>query len=154
VDVHIGYCRQAARTVAKRHGVRRPPVDVRGIAATEGLRVVSAHIGVLDARLYRDGGEWVLELNPAYAETAQRFSVAHEIGHLVLAHDGCGSHPEDERAANVFAAELLMPLEMVKSGLRETTRLGELAQRFGVSRDAMRIKLDEQHLLLRLTSFD
>ena len=34
-----------------------------------------------------------------------------------------------------------MPLEAVKSALRETTRLGELAQRFEVSREAMRIKL-------------
>jgi len=154
VDVHIGYCRQAARTVAKRYGVRHPPVDVKAIATAEGLRLVYADIGSLDARLYRNGDGWVLELNPAFAETAQRFSIAHEVGHLVLAHDGCGSQPEHERAANVFAAELLMPLDLVRSALRETSRLGDLTQRFRVSKEAMLIKLDEQHLLLKLTSFE
>jgi Zn-dependent peptidase ImmA (M78 family) len=37
-----------------------------------------------------------------------RFSIAHEVGHLVLGHTG-KYRPEEELAANQFAAEMLMP---------------------------------------------
>jgi Zn-dependent peptidase ImmA (M78 family) len=153
--VHIGYCRDAARSVAARHGVTSPPVDIRHIASVEGLLVTEADIGSLDARLRQiEGGAWLVELSPTYAETAKRFSIAHELGHRVLAHSGCGTDPDQEREANVFAAELLMPLVLVKAALKRTTRLGGLAKLFVVSKEAMRIKLDEQRLLLKLTSFD
>ena len=144
--VHIGYCRDAARSVAQRHSATEPPVDIRASAA---------ELGSLDARLRQDAsGNWMVELNPIFPETAKRFSIAHEVGHRVLAHPGCGTNPRQEREANVFAAELLMPLFMLKAALKRSTRLGQLARSFGVSREAMRIKLDEQHLLLKLTSFD
>ncbi|HVC23602.1 MAG TPA: ImmA/IrrE family metallo-endopeptidase [Candidatus Dormibacteraeota bacterium] len=154
VDVHIAYCRQVARSVARRHRVTKPPIDVHAIAVKEGLQVTEADLGSVDARLYRKDSVWVLELNRAFAHTAQRFSVAHELGHLSFGHEGCGLAPADERAANVFAAELLMPLAQVKSALRRQTRLGELARTFDVSKEALQIKLNEHGLLLKLTSFD
>ena len=43
---------------------------------------------------------------------------------------------------------------VLKEALGTEKRLGQLAQSFQVSKEAMRIKLDEQGLLLRLTSFD
>jgi Zn-dependent peptidase ImmA (M78 family) len=153
--VHIGYCRDAARSVAQRHRATEPPVDIRAVAAAEGIVIVATELGSLDARLRQDAsGNWMVELNPIFPETAKRFSIAHEVGHRVLAHPGCGTNPRHEREANVFAAELLMPLFMLKAALKRSTRLGQLARSFGVSREAMRIKLDEQHLLLKLTSFD
>jgi len=153
-DVHIAHCRQVARSVVKRHRVTAPPVDVHAIARAVGVTVNDADLGSVDARLYRRDGDWILEVNPGFAPTAQRFSVAHELGHLLLGHEGCGTNADDERAANVFAAELLMPLELVKAALRTTTRLGELASLFQVSKQAMQIKLDEQRLMLKLSSFD
>ena len=116
--------------------------------------MIEADLGSLDARLRQtDDGTWLIELNPSFAETAKRFSIAHELGHRILAHSGCGTDPGQEREANIFAAELLMPLGLVKAALKRTRRLSELARAFQVSKDAMRIKLDEQHLLLMLTSF-
>src|SRR5437016_763987 len=126
--VHVGYCRDAARSVARKHGVKVPPVDVRAIAMAEGLVMVETDLGSLDARLRQeDMGTWVVELNPHFPETAKRFSIAHEVGHRVLSHPGCGTDPRYEREANVFAAELLMPLNLLKDALRHTTRLGQLA---------------------------
>lgn len=153
-DVRIGYCREVARTVARRGGVGTPPVDVEAIARAEGFIVERAVLRTLEARLQRRPSGWLIEVNSDRTRTAQRFSVGHELGYHFLSHDACGSIPVQERQANVFAAELLMPLALVKTALRTTRRLGELAQLFQVSKEAMRIKLDEQGLLLTLTSFD
>ena len=88
----------------------------------------------------------------------RRFSVAHEVGHFLL-HTGAGPQgvfcrvgdlrpdpdsPERlrERQANRFAAELLMPRELVE---REVARLGPdpftLARVFAVSDVAMGFRL-------------
>lgn len=78
----------------------------------------------------------------------------HQIGHALMGHQGCGPIALEERQANVFAAELLMPLAMLRQALRTAGRLTELAQLFGVSREAMQYKLNEHGLLLKLPSFD
>jgi Zn-dependent peptidase ImmA (M78 family) len=150
----IGYCRELARTVLRRHGIRRPPVDVVAMAEAEGIRVAEADLGSLEGRAYRASDAWVIEINSRRPRVAQRFAIGHEIGHIKLGHDACGENPVQERQANVFAAELLMPLALLKEALKSIRALGELATRFQVSKEAMRIKLDEQRLLLRLTSFD
>lgn len=150
----IGYCRELARTVLRQHGIRRPPVDVLAMAEAEGIQVAEADLGSVEGRAYRADGAWVIEVNSRRARVAQRFTIGHEIGHIKLGHDSCGEDPVQERQANVFGAELLMPLALLKRALKTIQALGELATLFQVSREAMRIKLDEQRLLLRLTSFD
>ncbi len=84
----------------------------------------------------------------------QRFTIAHELGHIVLGH-----HNEDESEkttvhtlerhgndANAFAAELLMPypmLEMLwkKYESNAEMRVEIIAADLLVSREALRIKL-------------
>lgn len=55
-----------------------------------------------------------------------RFSIAHEIGHLVLGHIG-KYRPEEERAANLFAAELLMPQRAIRSQMIPPITLSMIA---------------------------
>jgi Zn-dependent peptidase ImmA (M78 family) len=153
-DVHIGYCREAARSVARRHEVTTPPVDVEAIAAREGIRVVHADLGALEGRMRQDDDGWLIEINSDRSQTSQRFSIGHELGHWKMGHQGCGTDAKQEREANVFAAELLMPLVLLKKALVEHRSLGELARLFQVSKEAMQIKLQEQGMLLKLTSFD
>lgn len=80
--------------------------------------------------------------------TRQRFTIAHELGHHVLGH---GTSPRDtsnafsssnanwkERAANQFAAELLMPADVIQLALsRGYSSVESLANLFGVSPAAM-----------------
>lgn len=129
-------------------------MSVEAIARAEGIGVVRQTLGSLEGRMRQESGAWIIEVNQDRSLTAQRFTVAHELGHHFLGHDTCGTDPVQERQANVFAAELLMPLALVKKVLGTEKRLGQLAQCFQVSKEAMRIKLDEQGLLLRLTTFD
>ena len=94
----------------------------------------------------------------------QRFSAAHELGHAVLHRGQLGRYRADaviedsldakdpvEREANAFAAELLMPEEVVRARALELKSLhgccppGVLAYRLSaellVSREAMRYRL-------------
>lgn len=150
----IGYCRDVARALLKRHGIKAPPIDVHAVAYAEGLRVIEVDLGHADGRARRVDGDWLIEVSSERARVAQRFTVGHEIGHIKLGHESCGGDPVAERQANVFAAELLMPLAMLKKALKNIGALGELAALFEVSNEAMRIKLDEQGLIMKLTSFD
>ncbi len=44
---------------------------------------------------------------------AQRFTIAHEIGHIILNHFVCNDMPTREIEANLFAAQILMPLNVL-----------------------------------------
>jgi Zn-dependent peptidase ImmA (M78 family) len=95
----------------------------------------------------------------------QRFTIAHELGHLLL-HDGievrvdkefrvnlrssASSKAEDveEIEANAFAAELLMPREFLRQEFRQLTfdiedeeQIADLALRYAVSTQAMTFRL-------------
>lgn len=77
-----------------------------------------------------------------------RFTVAHEIGHLFL-HRGLGFarnsaptgphhwYEDSEWQANTFAAEFLMPLDEIREYCKKPW---DIMQRFGVSIDAARIR--------------
>ncbi len=81
-------------------------------------------------------------------EERARFTIFHELGHLLLAHsrsfhsDTTASFPiweNSEWQADQFAAEILMPLNLIKS--KNLTAAGELRTEFGVSHSAASIRL-------------
>ena len=72
-----------------------------------------------------------------------RFSLAHELGHLVLHQAVQGSRSEVESEADAFAAEFLMPRETMKRELKAPlilTQLVELKQIWGVSVQALVVR--------------
>ena len=91
---------------------------------------------------------WV---NKRQALTRQRYTLAHELGHYLLRHvskfhldlggdlspNASGEHPDynwrAERAANEFAASLLMPATIIRRAAAETTNISTLASRYKVS---------------------
>jgi Zn-dependent peptidase ImmA (M78 family) len=56
----------------------------------------------------------------------RRFTMAHELGHLVL-HEDSYTDDHGEREANAFAAEFLMPAEQIRPQLRRLTLKRALA---------------------------
>jgi uncharacterized protein DUF955 len=159
--------------------VEAPPVPVERIAsALLGLYIDEADdlralpgapadqgrlSGMLDAEamvIWVDRGE--SRRNPG----RRRFTIAHEVGHLLLhvpvVHESFCDRPADvqevadedssaselpelrqrEREANLFARELLMPESLVNEQARATGfNLPALADRFEVSVPAMRLRL-------------
>lgn len=95
-------------------------------------------------------------------EPRRRFSIAHELGHHLLRHydnfhidperTASDGHPpgydwRDERAANDFAAHLLMPAAWISERFKSPRDVPRLAGQFGVSQEAMRYRLVNLGLL-------
>jgi Zn-dependent peptidase ImmA (M78 family)/transcriptional regulator with XRE-family HTH domain len=69
-----------------------------------------------------------------------RFSISHELGHLVLHHPNKDVIKETERQANIYASEFLLPTISMKSELTTPISLTSLARmkvRWGVSMQAI-----------------
>jgi Zn-dependent peptidase ImmA (M78 family)/DNA-binding XRE family transcriptional regulator len=74
-----------------------------------------------------------------------RFTVAHELGHLMLGHEVFGGpQGDEEREANVFAQALLMPKEAAIEDLSvaplDMQRLAELKGKWGMSMHAIAMR--------------
>lgn len=149
--------------------VAKPPIPVERIARSVGAYVAFEPFeGELSGMLYRDpNGANVIVVNSLTAKTRQRFTVAHEVGHLLLHTSALQvDRPisvrfRDERSslavdldeitANQFAAALLMPRDWVLAdadrllnrtpALSDEAVVGELAERYAVSRQAMEFRL-------------
>lgn len=121
--------RAAAAKLRASHGTETIPVDVEVVAAAVGLKVKRGHFGH-DGRLRGD----VIEV-PEGHPGAERFVIAHEIGHHSLRHHGDRHKIEPE--ANAFASELLIPGDALRSELGSPQTISALARRFGASRQAV-----------------
>jgi hypothetical protein len=144
---HPGYARTKARQVAKDHGFIHPPVVVHSIARSLGFTIrQSRSLGSLRARLVGQD----IEVNANEPPFAQRFSVAHELGHHFL----CTQHGDGEAAeseADAFASELLVPGPLLREAMCHSTDAAELRGRFKVSRAVLEIAATTHQLSYRLT---
>lgn len=151
--------RQAARLL-RRHGIAVAPVPEEVIASLPYVQVryVRARTLAASARWSKTRRRWVILINRDDTAGRQRFSLAHEFHHIV-AHPlartifrdraGRSGYLDGERAADAFAAALLMPKAWVKrafydEGIRDPRML---ARRFEVSTAAMRVRIDQLGLL-------
>lgn len=107
-----------------------------------------------------NGHDWVIVLDPTESRTRQRFSLVHEYKHIIdhgMAEQVYGTKPgarsaEAERAADYFAACVLMPKMLVKRHFGRGPRsVTELADVFDVSQAAMKFRLDQLGLIERKT---
>ncbi len=147
--------------------ITEPPVDVGAVARRLGATVTyEVFKEDLSGVLVKKPGHIVIGVNSFHAKSRQRFTVAHECGHLMLNHkgevfvdqtvmrrDARSSQAADphEIAANQFAAELLMPTHFVIAAVQrwQTKRPEQspsllvevLAQEFQVSPQAMEYRL-------------
>jgi hypothetical protein len=152
--------RQATRLLDSA-GISREPVALRDVVSALNLELVkrTREPFASEAALEPLGDGRAIVLNGSGDSGRRRFTIAHEIGHFVLHPERC--RPErggavneagrrEEREADAFAAELLMPEHLVREAAREqgpdATRL---AERFEVSRKAMQTRLRGLGLLER-----
>ncbi len=139
--------------------VIQPPVDVQGIARRCGIRVVGALFPwdtPLSGFLVELESGPIIGFNQSHTHGRQRFTIAHELGHYLLQHHehyhldlgAAMAHGEDpnydwrdERKANDFAAEFLMPAPMVMAAAQKQESVKALAMQFQVSQEAMGFRL-------------
>jgi Zn-dependent peptidase ImmA (M78 family) len=159
------------------HDIPSAPVRVEDLAKTLGadVRYTPAKES-LSGFLLRDhgSGRALIGVNNTHHDNRQRFTIAHEIGHFLL-HTGQDVYVQgcsgsglkvslrdenasartdvEEREANFFAAELLMPAMFLHADLKsygtfdfleEDTLggvLGSLAEKYKVSKHALAYRL-------------
>src|SRR5687768_16159797 len=128
---------QAASRLLKSHRIAATPIPVEQLAEKLGAQVVREPLrGDVSGMLFREDDRIVIGVNSAEAPVRQRFTIAHELGHLQL-HPGkpviidkllrvnlretrrTSMSDRQEREANQFAAALLMPQEWVKEAAQD-----------------------------------
>lgn len=164
--------------VLSRYRITSGPVAVRQIAADMGIDIKLDKVDDnLSGFLYRDkkAGRTIIGVNSAHSTNRQNFTIAHELGHYLL-HEGEVIHLDEERGAfttinyrsaesaktnndnekeaNLFAAELLMPEQLLRKELAnksydllEEDGLKVLAKKFGVSSMALTFRLSALGLI-------
>jgi Zn-dependent peptidase ImmA (M78 family) len=165
--------RKHIRTVTERllqaHGAKERPVPVERIVNALGLIVRrSPAEDDLSGFLYRDreSNNATIGINSTHQSNRQRFTLAHELGHFLL-HDQDAIHVDrrfeirlrnakssegtdnEEKEANLFAAELLMPKGLIETDiakveqvdLEDEESLTRMAAEYGVSTQALIFRL-------------
>jgi len=158
----------------KQFDVQTAPVPVDQIAAGLGARITYQEFDDnLSGILVRvDDGTAAIAVNSSHAPARQRFTIAHEIAHLLLhegrlvfvdrmvrvnlRHEPSAKPSREETVANRFAAELLMPesilmgsiIELRDSHVSGRDMIALLADRFQTSIQAMEYRLADFGLSL------
>jgi Zn-dependent peptidase ImmA (M78 family) len=165
--------RKHIRTLAEKlliqHCVYKPPVDVEQLAILLGIKVeYEPASDDLCGFLLRDVEQHkvLIGVNKNHSLNRKRFTIAHEVGHFFLHEqekvhvdyrfriklsdeDSNKESREEEKEANLFAAELLMPVNFIKQDLADVEALdlvddailSDLANRYKVSTEAMAFRL-------------
>ena len=135
--------RAAARRLLEDHWTGELPVDVKRVAKAVGLGVRGgyfAHEGLLVS------GKDVIQVPEQESRAAQRFAIAHEIGHRELRHKVNEDKIEPE--ANVFASELLVPRERLRRAVTVAGyTMAQLCDLFDVSAQVITYALEDAKLL-------
>jgi Zn-dependent peptidase ImmA (M78 family) len=140
----------AVRSLVGRY--RCPGESLEKVAERLRVRKITVEPMRVDGGVYEDTSGLQIKLNSSSPLKRRRFTLAHELGHLILASGGSRgarrSHAstELERACDAVAAELLMPFDEVRSVVpRESSIDGLLAlgDRFGVSLHAATVRVYE-----------
>lgn len=159
----------AAKELVRKYGIHSAPIDVEAICRQEGIRIFTMDMHEIESIAKKDIAG-AIQKHPDYGFTIlvnesdigvrQRFTIAHELGHYFLHMDKDSKENKIitsfrmdsspiERQANTFAANLLMPEDLVR---QEHARMvipvsDTLAEIFRVSKQTMRIRLEELELI-------
>lgn len=150
----------AANELLEKAKVDALPIDVQDLCTRCGVLVLArAFPNALSGLVFAHEGGAVIGINTDHVETRRRFSMAHELGHFLLGHHERSSDYEHrfhidvsegtppgfdwraERAANDFAADLLMPRRLIAAEFQRSEDPTKLAARFDVSGIAMGYRL-------------
>ena len=139
-----------AREFAKRNFPEAP----EKLAKHLGVIVRESPMGGCDGWCLSTGAKTIIRINSKLSATRQRFTLAHELGHLILGvptvvgetfEDMLRSDSDEERRVNDLASELLIPTDVVKASLPElpvvAITLKKLAKKANVSELAAAIRV-------------
>lgn len=144
----------AAQTLREHWRLGRKPVK-HLVALTESHGIVVSLLTMANADVARVGAfstsqleRPVIVVTPERAKSVfvYRFTVAHELGHLLLHGEAAPGDKQQEREADQFAAEFLTPYSQIVNLLPRTvnlSRLDELSRHWGISIDSLLLRMKE-----------
>ncbi len=147
-------CVRAARGILDKHGGKPlvAPINIELIARGCGFSVVRIHSAGDELSGLVSPRHKLIGVNGNHHAHRQRFTVAHEIGHILLNHppeSRCTAKQigECNREADVCASELLIPTQLLTPHLFQmrATAAGTLSKLFAVSEEAMVLKMQHIH---------
>lgn len=155
------YAKSKAAEIRKKYPVKNPPINAFDIANKENIKIVyfkpnekTKDIAGLFAK-----DDKTIYLNTEDSSERQNFTLAHELAHYFLDHKPneygvnwrnsqyMATKPEKEQEADCFAAELLMPTNLIRKVQKELELkdidIVALSKLFGVSSSAMRYRMQD-----------
>lgn len=134
VDIEEGFTPiYIAQYIRKQLNLEGPVKDINKILEKKGIIIVEFDF---DTTLFdgisfvSDNGFPVMIINKNFSNDRKRFSIAHELGHIIMHTAVSNLYPDyrnKEMEANIFASEFLMPETEIKSELRNL-KLADLAE--------------------------
>jgi Zn-dependent peptidase ImmA (M78 family) len=138
------------------------PIDPVRMAKTLGIEVLDVDLNedVSGALVKKEGYDPSILVSARDSWNRKRFTCAHELGHFIRRADEPEKYEyidyrnprsstgtdEEERFANAFAANLLMPKPAVESLHEQGLPDYRMARHFGVSRESLKHRLDNLDL--------
>ena len=159
---------EAAQRFLRESNVNKPPVPIKRMTKRLGARIVSSALDdELSGMIYEKDDIPIIGVNFQHHPNRQRFTIAHECGHLILHRNmikreihvdkkfrmlrsplSAEGVSKKEIEANLFAAETLMPEDFLRKALKDEPAdiddeetVKSLARKFRVSPSAMSFRL-------------
>lgn len=148
----IGFVRKKARQLLKDAGITKSPILLNEVIKYVHSRYKVDVIGAslpeeIDGLSVEYNGTSNIGYNQNKHPHRIRFTLAHEIAHIILGHvnplngRGLQQSKVDEKEADEFAAELLMPKDLIKKDLESGINAKLLSGKYWVSEEAFWIRL-------------
>lgn len=141
--------RDLAWEILIREGITELPVSVMGICRNLGIDVM---VGKIDGSGYCEedaNGRLVIAISSDDPPMRQRFTAAHELGHILMGHtdkyhvayrDPSPTDDPKEQAVNVFAARLLAPAIVLRDlGVTNSEQIADICK---ISMQAAEYRMD------------
>ena len=156
-NVRVGSARNVARNLLKKSAIKNPPIRINELVShlKQDYELIVKEWLLSDevsGFLIQEKDFSAIAYNKNHHVHRQRFTVAHEIGHLLLGHINFSSdnkpNEDEEKEAQIFASELLMPLDLLKNDLKSgCIDMDELAKKYWVSKEAIGWRIQDPHVL-------
>lgn len=160
MEPNYSFARNMARKVLKNYKLSEVPTNLTVIFQGLDLKYIELNDAdeIDGAILEIEGKPAIAVLNRARPLQRQRFTLAHELGHIFLEHTKRDIYdseeiresdlqswgktkPPKELEADTFAAELLVPYEHLKKYAADMNNVDKLAGIFLVSKQAMTVAI-------------
>lgn len=140
--------------------ISEPPINLNKIASIFGFKIIPYPFPEYrKGIIFMETGIKVIGVNSNHPLPIQRFTIAHELGHLTNGHEMIehdfilgeekyfSRHFQQEKEADLFASELLLPKEFL---IKDLNSFGidenKLIEKYIVSKTALWIRLNTLNL--------